>query len=229
MLHAAPPDMFPLTRQVQVATDTAKGAGARLAGMPVPSFPDEEKTFDELQARITKTIDFLRPDEGAVRGCRNPHHQPQGGPRRFNFIGAAFLETWAKPNFFFHTPWPMPSCGTMALNSARLISLPVVSEEAWGGQRTIERGSSMRKFAASVLAVSWSPRPRRQSGVKIGVLTCDVSGSVGLILGGSKNASCVFQGSHGAENYKGQIVKVGLDIGVTGGAVMSWVVLPPAR
>ena len=52
-------DMFALTRQVQIATDGAKAAGARLAGIAVPSFPDEEKTFDELQARLTKTMDFL--------------------------------------------------------------------------------------------------------------------------------------------------------------------------
>src|SRR5438270_4882808 len=53
------PDMFPLRRQVQLACDFAKGAGARLAGVSVPSFPDEEKTFAELQARIGKTLDFL--------------------------------------------------------------------------------------------------------------------------------------------------------------------------
>src|SRR5215510_13642358 len=54
------PDMYPFTRQVQLGCDFAKGAGARLAGIPVPSFPDEEKTFDELHARIRKTTDFLR-------------------------------------------------------------------------------------------------------------------------------------------------------------------------
>lgn len=74
-----------------------------------------------------------------------------------------------------------------------------------------------------------SPAMAQQSGVKIGVLTCDVSASVGLILGGSQTASCVFQGSHGAENYKGKIVEVGLDIGVTGAAVMSWLVFAPGK
>jgi hypothetical protein len=54
------PDMFPLTRQVQIASDAAKGAGARLAGIAVPSYPDEEKSFDELQARVAKTIAFLK-------------------------------------------------------------------------------------------------------------------------------------------------------------------------
>ena len=69
----------------------------------------------------------------------------------------------------------------------------------------------------------------QQNGVKVGVLTCDVSASVGLILGGSQSAICVFQGPHGAENYKGKIVEVGLDIGVTGAAVMSWVVFAPGK
>ena len=65
------PDMFPLVRQVLLACDLAKGCGARLAGLPVPSFPDEEKTFAELQARIAKTLDFI------------------GGLKREQFDGAA--------------------------------------------------------------------------------------------------------------------------------------------
>ncbi len=53
------PDMFPLARQVQIASDAAKGAGARLAGLEVPSYADTETTFDELQARIARTVEFL--------------------------------------------------------------------------------------------------------------------------------------------------------------------------
>src|SRR3989337_4316717 len=53
------PDMLPLIRQVLIATDHAKGCGARLTGTANPSFPDEEKTFAELQARIAKTLDFI--------------------------------------------------------------------------------------------------------------------------------------------------------------------------
>lgn len=97
------PDMFTLTRQVQIATDSAKGAGARLAGIPVPSFPDEEKTFDELQARITKTIDFLaglRKEQ--FEGAEERKISLKAGGRELEFLGAAFLETWAKPNFYFH-------------------------------------------------------------------------------------------------------------------------------
>jgi hypothetical protein len=53
------PDMFPLTRQVQAACDTAKGAVARLAGAEVPKHEDTEQTFADLKARIAKTVDFI--------------------------------------------------------------------------------------------------------------------------------------------------------------------------
>ena len=53
------PDMFPLTRQIQLTSDFAKGAPARLAGKEVPRYPDEEKTFAELKARIAKTMKFV--------------------------------------------------------------------------------------------------------------------------------------------------------------------------
>ena len=68
------PDMFPLVRQVQLACDFAKGCGARLAGLPVPSFPDEEKTFAELQARIAKTLDFIGGTQTrAICRCGDTH------------------------------------------------------------------------------------------------------------------------------------------------------------
>jgi hypothetical protein len=97
------PDMFTLTRQVQIASDTAKGAGARLAGIAVPSFSDEEKTFPDLQARIAKTVDFL----GGLRreqfeGAETRAISVKAGPRELEFVGATYLETWAKPNFYFH-------------------------------------------------------------------------------------------------------------------------------
>ena len=66
-------------------------------------------------------------------------------------------------------------------------------------------------------------------GVKLGVLNCDLSAGVGLILGGSQAASCVFQGPNGSENYEGRISEVGLDIGVTEASVMSWAVFAPGQ
>jgi hypothetical protein len=97
------PDMFPLTRQVQIASDAAKGAGARLAGAAVPSYADEEKTFEELQARIARTSEFL----GSLRkeqfeGAEGRAISLKAGGRELSFLGAPYLETYAKPNFFFH-------------------------------------------------------------------------------------------------------------------------------
>ena len=97
------PDMFALTRQVQIASDGAKGAGARLAGAAVPSWPDEEKTFEELQSRISRTIAFLsdlKPEQ--FEGADGRDISLKAGGRELNFKGQAYLETWAKPNFFFH-------------------------------------------------------------------------------------------------------------------------------
>lgn len=83
----------------------------------------------------------------------------------------------------------------------------------------------MKIFAGSLVAIALMAAPAMaNSGIKVGVLNCDVSAGVGLILGGSQSASCVFEGANGAQNYEGRISKVGLDIGVTDAAVMSWVV-----
>lgn len=97
------PDMFAFTRQVQLACDFAKGAGARLAGLAVPSFPDEEKTFGELQARIAKTLDFLgglKPEQFADAAERAV--TLTFGGQEMNFTGADYLNTVALPNFYFH-------------------------------------------------------------------------------------------------------------------------------
>lgn len=97
------PDMFALARQVQISSDTAKGAGARLAGVPVPSYPDDEKSFEDLQHRITKTIGFLEGlDAKQFEGADTRAISLKVGARELNFEGASYLETWAKPNFFFH-------------------------------------------------------------------------------------------------------------------------------
>jgi hypothetical protein len=97
------PDMFPLTRQVQIASDAAKGAGARLSGNAVPGYPDEEKTFEELQQRIAKTIAFLEGlDARQFEGSETRQISLKAGGRELSFPGGAYLETWAKPNFFFH-------------------------------------------------------------------------------------------------------------------------------
>ena len=88
----------------------------------------------------------------------------------------------------------------------------------------------MKKIAASILALGLLALPAHaDGGIKLGVLVCDVSGSIGLILGGSEAASCTFQGPNGVEYYKGRITQVGLDIGVSTGAIMSWAVFAPGQ
>jgi len=97
------PDMFHFTRQVQLVTDFAKGMGARLAGIAVPSFPDEEKTFAELQARIAKTIDFLgtlTKSQFAEAAGRTVSIKVGGND--MSFTGAQYLSGYGLPNFYFH-------------------------------------------------------------------------------------------------------------------------------
>ena len=97
------PDMLPFIRQVLIACDFAKGCGARLAGVAVPSYADEEKTFAELQARIAKTLDFI----GSLK--REPFADAAArtislkiGGKDMELKGAAYLSSVVLPNFYFH-------------------------------------------------------------------------------------------------------------------------------
>jgi hypothetical protein len=97
------PDMFPLVRQVQIATDNAKGIAARLAGVDIPSFPDTEQTFDELKARIDKTIAFMDSVPAAsIDGTEEKELQIKLGKLEVNWKGMQYLLGFAHPNFYFH-------------------------------------------------------------------------------------------------------------------------------
>ncbi|MGE4063456.1 MAG: DUF1993 family protein [Rhodospirillaceae bacterium] len=97
------PDMFPLSRQIQILSDAAKGAGARLAGVEVPSFPDTETTVDDLKARIAKTVSFLEGlKESQFSGAENRDISFKAGPNDIKFRGDDYLSSWVFPNFFFH-------------------------------------------------------------------------------------------------------------------------------
>jgi hypothetical protein len=90
----------------------------------------------------------------------------------------------------------------------------------------------MKKIAiAALVALGLAASPAfAKSGVKIGVLTCDVAGGVGMIIGSSKAVDCTFEGTVGSrERYKGTIGKFGLDIGVTKQGVMAWAVFAPGK
>jgi hypothetical protein len=98
------PDMFPFVRQVQIAADFAKGTTARLAGAEVPKYDDNEKTFAELKARITKTVKFVEGFKpGAIDGSEDRDITLTVGGQDMRFRGEAYLVHFALPNFYFHT------------------------------------------------------------------------------------------------------------------------------
>jgi hypothetical protein len=98
------PDMSPLPAQFQMASDSAKGAIARLAGIEPPAMPDTETSFAELKARCDKTIAFITGIDPAViaaGAAREAVLALQGG-MGFRMTGADFLTRFSLPNFFFH-------------------------------------------------------------------------------------------------------------------------------
>lgn len=97
------PDMLPMTRQVQIACDNAKGAMARLAGVEVPKYEDTEKTFAELKARIARTIEFVRSFKPAqLDGSEEKEITLKLGGKETKFKGMQYLLGFALPNFYFH-------------------------------------------------------------------------------------------------------------------------------
>jgi len=97
------PDMFPLSRQVQIATDMVKGCAARLAGIEVPRYEDNETTFAELQARIDKTKAFLQSvNASQIDGSEERPITLKFGSRELSFLGQAYLLDFVLPNFHFH-------------------------------------------------------------------------------------------------------------------------------
>jgi len=97
------PDMFPMSRQVQSACDTAKGAVARLAGVEIPVHEDTEQTFEELKARIAKTIAFINTIKPAqVDGSEDKEVVLKFRSGEVKFKGMQYLLGQALPNFYFH-------------------------------------------------------------------------------------------------------------------------------
>jgi hypothetical protein len=98
------PDMFPLIRQVQIATDFAKSVSARLAGVDVPAYDDDEQSFTELQGRIGKTLSFiesLTPEQFEGSETREIVLRP-GTPKEKKMVGHTYLSNYGLPQFFFH-------------------------------------------------------------------------------------------------------------------------------
>ena len=97
------PDMFPFARQVQIATDFAKGGAARLAGVEFPAYEDSETSFEELKARVDKTIAFLRTlDAAQIDGSEERDISLVRRGETSIVKGQAYLLEQAMPNFYFH-------------------------------------------------------------------------------------------------------------------------------
>lgn len=97
------PDMLPLSKQIQIACDVAKNSVARLSGTEPPRFEDNEKTIEELRARVAKTVDYLKGiPAGALEGAEDREINVPAGERTLEFKGLAFVQRWAIPNVFFH-------------------------------------------------------------------------------------------------------------------------------
>lgn len=97
------PDMFPLIRQVQIATDHAKGSMSRLAGQEPPRFSDDEASFGELRARIARVLSHVAgftPEQ--IDGSEEREITLSIGGRSMSFRGQRYLMGFVLPNFFFH-------------------------------------------------------------------------------------------------------------------------------
>ncbi|MDQ3287509.1 MAG: DUF1993 domain-containing protein [Pseudomonadota bacterium] len=98
------PDMLPLSRQVQIACDFAKGVTARLAGAEVPVYEDRENSFEDLRALVARTIEFVGGfDEGSFQGSESREIVTRPGtPKERRFDGRSYLLSYGLPQFFFH-------------------------------------------------------------------------------------------------------------------------------
>lgn len=98
------PDMFALVKQVQIAADFARGISARLAGVEVPAYASQEKSFADLDALLTQTLAFLDTvDAAAFEGsdCKDIVLRP-GTPKERKLSGQSYLANYGLPQFFFH-------------------------------------------------------------------------------------------------------------------------------
>jgi uncharacterized protein len=97
------PDMFPFSRQVQLATDHAKGITARLSGRDNPKYEDTESTFEELKARIAKTLAFVKSVPASeIDGSETREVTLTLGGQPRSFTGQRYLFHFGLPNFYFH-------------------------------------------------------------------------------------------------------------------------------
>lgn len=97
------PDMFPLVRQLQLSTDFAKGACARLAGVEVPSYQDTEASFADIRQRLKRTLEFMHAlPKDKFAGAESRDVTVRVAGNQVTFKGQPYLLHFAMPNFFFH-------------------------------------------------------------------------------------------------------------------------------
>jgi uncharacterized protein len=96
------PDMFPFTRQIQTASDTAKGMAARLAGVEVPSYADTETTIEELKARLSRTLDFVKSFSPAQIEGAEDREIILKMRTEMRFTGREYVFGFVLPNVYFH-------------------------------------------------------------------------------------------------------------------------------
>jgi hypothetical protein len=97
------PDMLPLKNQVYIATDGAKGCGARLAGVDIPKYEDTEATYPELKVRVAKTIAFLKTlDRKSFAGAENKEIVLKFPNPPLEYNGRDYVGNFVMPNTFFH-------------------------------------------------------------------------------------------------------------------------------
>lgn len=121
-------DMYPLTKQIQLVSDMSKGAGARLAGIEIPQYADDETSFEMLYARIDKTIAFLAAiTPTQLSGADTKQVILTIRKVDLTFSGLDYLEKWAMPNVYFHT--------TTAYNILRHLGVPLGKTDYLGQKR----------------------------------------------------------------------------------------------
>jgi uncharacterized protein len=122
------PDMLPLTKQVHIATDMAKGGAARLAEVEVPAYEDNETSVAQLKARLAKTIAFLKSvDSSKFKGAEDREIHLKFPQREFHFTGKDYLNNWVLPNVYFHI--------TTGYDILRQKGVPLGKQDFLGGQQ----------------------------------------------------------------------------------------------
>ena len=153
------PDMFPLVRQVQIATDMSKGGAARLAGIDNPAFPDTETSFAELQERLDRTIAFIKSVKSAqMAGAESRPVTLQLGRGPVSFArGQDYLMGWVLPNVYFHVTTAyniLRHCGVELSKSDFLGAVPGAVMPGAPAKKAAAKNKSAASKATAKKAVS---------------------------------------------------------------------------